>query len=240
MQPTIDLAEIKTKLVDRLRPSGWADKLKGFIHSSDFDQIIEKLYKQREAGKRFTPVLKDCFRAFETCRYKDLRVVIIGQDPYPELGIADGIAFSCSKTWELQPTLEYLLNAVKTTVPEQDKARDLTTPYDLERWSKQGILMLNTALTTEINKPGTHYQIWEDFMAYTLDIINSYNSGLVFVFMGKKAQEFEPLIGDQHHKLFTTHPVSAFYAKQEEWDCKNVFNQTNQLLEGMNGERILW
>lgn len=241
MQTTaINLPEIKEKLIEKLRPSGWGDKLKGFVQSSDFDRVIELLYNERVAGRRFTPVLKDVFRAFETCPYKDLRVVIIGQDPYPQMGIADGIAFSCSNTWECQPSLDYIIKAIKATVDEKD--RDLTTglPYDLQRWSKQGVLLLNSAFTTEIGKPGTHYHIWEDFMAYTLDIINSYNSGLVFVFMGKKAQEFEPLIGDQHHKIFTTHPASAAYAKMEQWDSKDMFNQINKLLIGINGERILW
>lgn len=237
MNSSINLEEIQLKLVDKLRTSGWAGKLKGFIQSSDFNRIIETLYDLRESGKRFTPPMKDCFKAFELCPYDQLRVVIIGQDPYPQMGVADGLAFSCSNG-TAQPSLNYLLKAVDKTVPKEFK--DPTEHINLERWSKQGILLLNTALTTEIGKPATHQYIWEDFMAYTLDIINSFNGGLIFVFLGKMAHEFEQLIGDQHHKFMLSHPASAAYQKAETWDCKDVFNQINQIIYDQNGERIMW
>jgi len=73
----INLEEIKLKLVDRLQPSGWANKLRGFIQSSDFDKILETLYKLREDGKRFTPPLKQVFRAFEECPVNKLKVIMI-------------------------------------------------------------------------------------------------------------------------------------------------------------------
>ncbi len=79
-EQTIDLEEIKLKLADKLRDSGWTAKLRGFLLSSDFDKILQYLYDQRELGKRFTPPLKTMFSAFEKCNYKDLKVVIIGQD----------------------------------------------------------------------------------------------------------------------------------------------------------------
>lgn len=76
----IDLEEIKIKLIEKLKPSGWAVKLKGFVQSSDFDKIFQTLYNLREDGKRFTPPLKLVFRAFEECPVDKLKVVIIGQD----------------------------------------------------------------------------------------------------------------------------------------------------------------
>lgn len=80
MTESINLEEVKLKLIEKLKPSGWANKLKGFIQSSDFDKILETLYTLREEGKRFTPPLKQVFRAFEECPVNDLKVVIIGQD----------------------------------------------------------------------------------------------------------------------------------------------------------------
>jgi len=80
MTEQINLEEIKLKLIDRLQASGWASKLRGFIQSSDFDKILETLYKLRESGKRFTPPLKNVFRAFEECPVNKLKVIIIGQD----------------------------------------------------------------------------------------------------------------------------------------------------------------
>lgn len=80
MTEQVNLEEIKVKLIEKLKPSGWAVKLKGFVQSSDFDKILQTLYNLREEGKRFTPPLKQVFRAFEECPVSKLKVVIIGQD----------------------------------------------------------------------------------------------------------------------------------------------------------------
>jgi uracil-DNA glycosylase len=77
---TIDLDEIKLKLYEKLKPSGWGDKLKTFIMSEDFDKILKQLLKEAKANNRFTPPLKQVFRAFEECPYKDLKVIMLGQD----------------------------------------------------------------------------------------------------------------------------------------------------------------
>jgi len=116
MIQTVNLEEIKCKLIEKLSPSGWATKLRGFIQSSDFDAILETLYIEREQGRRFTPPLKDVFRAFEECPEKDLKVVIIGQDPYPHMNVADGIAFSCSRTGKPQPSLKFIFQEIERTV----------------------------------------------------------------------------------------------------------------------------
>ena len=116
MTEQINLEEIKIKLVEKLQPSGWANKLRGFIQSSDFDKIFNVLYKLREDGKRFTPPLKQVFRAFEECPVDKLRVIMIGQDPYPQLGVADGLAFSCSNTGKPQPSLKNIFQAIEHTV----------------------------------------------------------------------------------------------------------------------------
>lgn len=230
---TINVEEIKEKLIERLKVSGWAGKLKGFVHSSDFDMLLQRLVDAREDGKRFTPPLKHVFNAFEKCPYHDLRVVIIGQDPYPQLGVADGLAFSCSLTGTAQPSLKFILEAVQKTVPEE--YQDPFPDADLTRWAEQGVLLLNSALTTEIGKPATHYDIWEPFLAYVLDIINNYNNGMIFVLLGKKAQEFESILNeDMHHIIKVSHPASAAYTGSE-WNCNDMFNRVNEIIENANG-----
>ena len=97
MTQKIDIEEIKQKIHEKLKPSGWNKPLKSFIFSIDFENIIKQLVTLSKDGKRFTPKLSQLFRAFEECPYNELKVVIVGQDPYPKLGVADGIAFSCSK-----------------------------------------------------------------------------------------------------------------------------------------------
>lgn len=238
MTQQINLEEVKCKLIERLQPSGWAQKLRGFVQSSDFDKILDTLYKMREDGKRFTPPLKQVFRAFEECPHDKLKVIMIGQDPYPHFGVADGLAFSCSNTKKPQPSLKNIFEAVEHTVYEDFPSYQ---DPDLKRWANQGVLLLNSALTCEVDKVGSHYAIWQDFIAYILDIINFTDSGLIFVLMGKQAQELEGLIGNHHYVFKVSHPASASYTKTQ-WDCGNVFNEINKIINGQNGPsfKINW
>lgn len=230
MTQEINLEEIKCKLIEKLISSGWSTKLRGFMQSSDFDQILETLYLQREQGKRFTPPLKHVFRAFEECPEKNLKVIIIGQDPYPSMNVADGIAFSCGLTGKPQPSLKFIFQEVERTVYQ-----DWPTYQDpdLKRWANQGVLLINTALTCEIDKVGSHYNIWNDFIMYLLDMLNLTKSGLIFILLGAKAQELEAVLGQNHYVLKASHPASAAY-NGGKWDCNDVFNKANEILKQQN------
>lgn len=234
----INLEEIKEKLIKKFEGTGWDIKLRSFIKSSDFSKIIENLYNQKLEGKRFTPPLKHVFRAFEECSLDKLKVVIIGQDVYPHLGVADGIAFSCSLTGKAQPSLKNILKEVNKTVYNDEV---ISEDVDLKRWANQGVLMLNTALTCQIDKVGSHYDVWKDFITYVIDMINLTNSGIIFILLGAKAQELESLIGDNHYILKATHPASAVYTGGT-WDCNDVFNKANAIIEKCNGKdfKIKW
>ena len=234
MLQTVDLAEIKCKLIEKLKPSGWSAKLKGFVQSSDFDKILQKLYDLREADKRFTPPLKHVFRAFEECPVDKLCVIIIGQDPYPQLGVADGLAFSCGNTDKPQPSLRNMFEAIEQTVYQE-----FPTYQDpnLTRWANQGVLLLNRALTCEVDKVGSHYDVWNEFLMYVLDILNFTDSGLIFVLLGKPAQELESLIGPNHYIIKASHPASAAYTKTV-WDCNDLFRKVNEIITKCNGPQF--
>jgi len=232
----MNLEEIKQKMFDKLEPSGWSRIFKSFIFSSEFDSILTKLWNLSQEDKRFTPPLKQVFRAFEECPYNELKVVIVGQDPYPQLGVADGISFSCSNTGKVQPSLRYIFEEIERTVYQGFPSHQ---EPDLTRWSKQGILMLNTALTTEVGKIGSHYDIWKPFTAYLLDWLNNYNPGLVYVYMGKKAEEWSVVTNDNNHKFYVKHPASAAY-NGSKWDSDDVFNKISKIIRDTTGEIITW
>jgi uracil-DNA glycosylase len=237
-QITINLEEIKEKLIKKFEGTGWDFKLRSFIKSDDFSKILENLHKLREDGKRFTPPLKYVFRAFQECPLDKLKVVVVGQDVYPHMGVADGLAFSCSLTGKAQPSLKNILKEVNKTVYNEE---NVSEDVDLKRWANQGVLMLNTALTCQIDKVGSHYDIWKDFVAYVIDMLNLTNSGIIFILFGAKAQELESLIGDNHYVLKATHPASAVYTGGT-WDCNDVFNKANAIIEKCNGKeyKIQW
>lgn len=235
-EPKVNIEEIQQKLVDKLKLSGWGVKLQGFILSSDFTSIIETLVKESTLNTKFTPPLKHLFRAFEECNYKDLKVIFVGQDPYPQVGVADGISFSCSLTGTLQPSLRHLFNGLEEDLKLQEiYKRD----PDLKRWSNQGILMLNTALTCQINNPGSHIKLWDPFIKYLFDILNTHNSGLVFVFLGKKARSYIDLIGDNHFKIIANHPASAAH-NGGVWNHSKIFSTIDTILWANYKTKINW
>jgi uracil-DNA glycosylase len=237
MKIELEIDSIKQKMFEKLQPSGWDKFFKSYIFSSEFTEVLTKLYKMSSEDKRFTPPLKDLFTAFEECPYDDLRLVIVGQDPYPTLGVADGISFSCSKTGKLQPSLRYIFDEINRTIYG---GNELCTDVDLKRWSNQGILMLNTSLTTEVGKVGKHYDLWQQFTGNLFDYLNHNKKELVYIYMGKKAQEWAEMISDDNHKIFTSHPASAAYTKQREWDSDNAFLKAQHLVAEGTGHIINW
>lgn len=232
----VDLEEIKVKLYEKLKPSGWGDKLKTFIMSKDFDNILSYLLNDVKNGKRFTPILKYVFRAFEECPYKDLKIVMIGQEPYPYEGVSDGIAFSGGIKNKVETSLKYIFKEIETTV----HPNGYTWDPDLKRWSNQGILLLNSALTTNFDKQGQHYELWKSFLTFVFDTLNYQNPGLIYVFMGRKAQEWSDFISENNFKLYTSHPASAAHNGLESWDSEDIFNRISELSIKHYDHTIIW
>jgi uracil-DNA glycosylase len=237
MSAILNIEEIKDKVIEKLEPSGWARVLRSFVYSKEFEDIISALAKQAKDGKRFTPTMKNWFRAFEECPYNELKVVIVGQDPYPGFNQADGIAFSLKDAEEMQPSLDYMLKAINKTVYNGVNAsRDM----DLKRWSNQGVLLLNTALTTNIGKVGQHYLIWRPFIAYLFDWLTWNNNGLVYIYMGKKAEEWAECVNDNNYKFYVSHPASAGYNNLPEWNSQDVFVKTKEIVKKNYNFDIEW
>ncbi len=229
----VDRAKIKQVLSQRLSDSNW-DFISKLIYD-DFDNILNYLIKSVSKGKRFTPQIKNVFKAFQECNFDNLKVVMIGQDPYPQfdyannITVADGLAFSCSHTVYEQPSLKFIFDEIQKTVdPYYERQCDLT------RWCKQGVLLINTALTTEIGKIGCHYDLWKAFLTKIIAHIDTECNDIVFVFLGKKAQRFSTIINrnttdKKNFIIHVSHPASAAY-KNSIWDSKNLFNSINNIL----------
>lgn len=232
----MNLEEIKQKIFNKLEPSGWGRIFKSFIFSSDFDNILLSLWKLSESNKRFTPPLKQIFRVFEECPYDKLKVIMLFQEPYLQLHVASGIALSCDNTYRFQSALTAVLNEVNNTVYNNEA---FSISPDLTKWSNQGILMLNASLTTEINKSGSHYNIWKPFIAYLLDWLNNYNPGLIYVYMGEKVTEWSDLTNINNYKFFLKNPTDPYYINNK-WDCMDVFNKISLIIQENNNEKIIW
>jgi uracil-DNA glycosylase len=236
MNVNIDIEILKEKLYAKLKPSGWDRILRGFIYSSEFDNILYHLIDDANNGKRFTPTLKNLFRAFEECPYEDLKVIIVGQDPYPQVNVADGIAFSCSGQEKIQPSLNFIYNELEKTVFPEGYTRN----PDLKVWSNQGVLLLNTALTVTIGKISSHLKIWQPFITYLMDMLDHANTGLIYVYMGKKAEEWVSSVSDDNnYKIIVKHPAAAIYNKGI-WDSEDLFNKVTKILKENYNYNMRW
>ena len=230
----MEIKEIQEKFCDMLVPSGWEPQLWNLIHSAQFTRPIKELMQDVDAGKKFTPTFKNLFKAYQSCDYDDLKVVIVGQDPYPQADVADGIAFSCSNTNKEQPSLRYIFDELQTQYP--DAARDC----DLSRWSKQGVLMLNTALTCEVDNIGAHVKTWKGWTECIFaHVLTDYPKVIDFVFMGAKAKPFAKMISNEHKKHFVVHPAAAAY-RGGKWDSDNLFKKINENLKERGEKEIQW
>jgi len=232
----MEIKEIQEKFSDKIKPSGWYETdLFNLIRSPEFVRPIEELWNQAtQNNMMFTPKFKDLLKAYELCNYNDLKVVIVGQDPYPQADVADGIAFSCSKTNKEQPSLRYIFDELQTQYP------DATRDCDLSRWAKQGVLMLNTALTCEVDNIGAHVKMWKGWTEFIFsNVLNDYSKVIDFVFMGAKAKPFANMISNNHNKHFVVHPAAAAY-RGGKWDSDNLFKKINENLKERGQKEIQW
>tara|TARA_R110002072_G_scaffold194076_1_gene351276 strand:- start:4976 stop:5656 length:681 start_codon:yes stop_codon:yes gene_type:complete len=226
MQDKINL--IKETLKEDLEVSGWHKILNPFLDSEGFDNITDTLTRLVDQDRRFTPKLKDAFNAFKETKLSDVKVVIVGQDPYPQLGVADGIAFSCSNTGKPEPSLRYIMKELG----------DTSVNIDLKRWCKQGVLLITTAQTCEVNKIGSHYDIWKPFTEYIFESINKIDKDIIFVLMGRKAEAWQLIIPGQKI-LKCPHPAAAAY-NGGTWKADNIFERVNDELDKQGKTCIIW
>lgn len=182
------------------------------------------------------PFYKHIFRAFRECSYKDCNVVMLSQDPYPQPGVATGVLFGNSKeTLEnlLSPSLQVVKESViNYEIPHGPVEFDNT----LESWAKQGILMINFALTCEVNNVGSHVKIWRPFIARLIENISLYDNGLVFVLFGNQAQSFKSYIKGFHKIIEVQHP--AYFARRNEIMPHSTFTEINKFLKAQYNEQI--
>jgi len=188
--------------------------------------------------KNICPSKDNVFRAFTLCPIEKCRVVFLGQDPYPQPGVATGILFGNSANMEdLSPSLQ----VIKEAVIDYTKLHNYPIEFDnsLESWAKQGILMINSALTVEVNKIGSHTALWRPFISTFLETFSSYQPGVVYVLFGKQAQTFEPYIKKcGNHILKENHP--AYYARTGQLMPSTIFRKVNEYLKKQYNEEIVW
>ena len=208
------------------------------IDKRELESVLSKLGPEYKR-KPICPAQSNVFKAFEVCPYDKLKVVMLGQDPYPQKGVATGILFGNkegTRDEDLSPSLQIIKEAaINFEIPHNCIIFDPT----LESWAKQGILMINSALTVEMNKIGSHVMLWRPFIASLLKELSENETGIIYVLFGKQAQTFKPYINKQFNTVLEeNHP--AYFARTGEAMPHTVFEQISKLTKGMYGMPITW
>ena len=212
----------------------WKKVLSSEFEQPYFEQIRHFLVSEKAIGKVIFPPGPLIFRAFEATPFAEVKAVILGQDPYHNVGQAMGLSFSVPRSMPLPPSLR---NVYKEML--DDVAAPIAAHGDLTKWSKQGVLMLNATLTVEQNQANSHAKIgWHQFTDAVISRLSEQRTGIVFMLWGKFAQNKAALIDTKkHHVLMAAHPSplagTAFLG------CKH-FSQCNTYLENQALSPIDW
>lgn len=215
--------------------NGWKKLLESYTSQKSFTDVID-FAKQEYQYKSIFPPSDLIFNAFKQTSLETLKVVIVGQDPYHNPGQAHGLSFSVPKGVTPPPSLK---NIYKEIQDDLGVTKDMTDG-NLHSWAQQGVLLLNSVLSVEENKPGSHSNRgWEDFTDYVIERISQEKEHCVFILWGAYAQKKGKHINrDRHLVLESPHPspLSAYRG----FLGSKVFSKTNEYLSRHGKETIQW
>ena len=198
-----------------------------------FKDLANFLHSEYESKTIFPPK-QLVFSAFTT-NLSDIKVVILGQDPYHTPGAAEGLAFSVPKKQPIPPSL---INIYKEI--DNDIGHHTNTSGSLREWQKQGVLLLNTVLTVEAHKPKSHSgKGWEIFTTSVISYLNREREGLVFMLWGRDARNKKSLIDEKRHLVLEAAHPSPLSAYNGFFGCKH-FSKCNEYLKEKGKEPIKW
>jgi len=212
----------------------WKEVLAEEFDQPYFGQIKKALVEDRQKGVQVYPPGSLIFNAFNTTPFDQVKVVIIGQDPYHGPGQAMGLSFSVPRTQKIPASLRNVYKELKT-----DVGANPPNHGDLSKWAKQGVFLLNAILTVRHKSPGSHKSIgWAQFTDAVIKKISSQKEGVIFLLWGNYAKSKKQLINElKHHVLEAVHPSplagNAFLGNQH-------FSKTNKILEKAGLTPIDW
>jgi len=214
--------------------ASWKEVLSEEFSKPYFDQIKQHLVVSKTAGNTIYPPGRLIFNAFNSTPFHDVKVVILGQDPYHNPGEAMGLSFSVPKGVRIPPSLKNIYKEI-----QRDCQLQIPSHGDLTSWAEQGVFLLNAMLTVEHRSPGSHKKIgWQEFTDAVIRILSDKREGLIFLLWGNFARNKKKYIDDlKHHVLEAAHPSplagGAFFGSKH-------FSKTNDILRKQGKDIIDW
>ncbi len=202
----------------------WTQTIDSVARSASFRDLVDFVENERLTAVVY-PGRSDVFRSLAETSLSSIKAVIVGQDPYHDVGQANGLAFSVSKSVPIPPTLRNILKELSTDTGEpQPDSGDLTV------WARRGVLLLNTVLTVRAHLPGSHRKKgWEQFTGEIIKQVSDHQNHCAFVLWGSHAARLRSLIDEQKHKVVSSPHPSPLSAHRGFLGSK-PFTQVNRFL----------
>ena len=211
----------------------WNEILAPIKNTEYFERLWQKVKEEYAAGKCFPPK-NQIFRALELTPFDEVKVVIIGQDPYHNDFQANGLCFSVSETVAAPPSLKNIFTELKDDLGIE------RTKKELDDWAEQGVLLLNATLSVRAHSPNSHKDLgWEKFTNFIIKAISDRKENVVFVLWGAFAQKKEEFIDSSKHFIIKSAHPSPFSVYRGFYGSK-PFSKINDYLKSKNSEIISW
>ena len=216
--------------------SSWQYILATEIQKPYFKDLMLAVANEYSVNNCFPPK-ELLFSAFDNCSFDDLKVVIIGQDPYHGEGEANGLCFSVNENMKIPPSLRNIFRELNSDLD----SLFLPTSGNLERWAKQGILLLNATLSVQKDKPNSHKHLnWGKFTDAVIQEISDKKSNVVFLLWGNFAHKKGLKIDRTKHLVLESGHPSPMSANQGKWFGNKHFSKTNDYLKSKGIQEIIW
>ncbi len=217
----------------KIEPS-WKARLQPEFEKPYFENLI-RFVKEEYATQTVYPPGSKIFTAFDACPFDNVKVVLLGQDPYHGPGQAHGLAFSVNEGVTSPPSLVNIFKEIKS-----DLGKPVPKSGYLMRWAEQGVLLLNATLTVRANTPGSHQKKgWEEFTDAAIRAVSDEKQNVVFMLWGAYAQKKGAIIDARKHLVLKAAHPSPFAADKGFFGCKH-FSQANAYLAGQGLQEIEW
>ncbi|MDK2047716.1 uracil-DNA glycosylase [Aliarcobacter butzleri] len=213
----------------------WKDIIENEQQKPYYEKLKEEIDKRYENSIVF-PEKQNIFKAFSLTKFEDLKVVILGQDPYHGIGQAQGLSFSTPSNIKNPPSMVNILKEINDDLGKKSVCED----GDLTPWAKQGIMLLNTILTVEQGLAKSHHNLgWEIFTDNIIKYISDSKENVIFLLWGSPAISKTKLIDKNKHFILTAPHPSPLSVYRGFYGCKH-FSKTNEILKKLNKEEIIW
>ena len=217
----------------KIEPS-WKEALEDEFSKEYFNELTEFVKKEYKKGAVY-PAPKNIFKAFELCPFEKVKVVILGQDPYHGPGQANGLSFAVPPDMRLPPSLQNIFKELEADLGQPIKHKT----GDLERWAKQGVLLLNATLTVRARTAGSHQNKgWEQFTDAVIKALSDKKEHVVFILWGNYAKQKGAHINRQKHLVIESAHPSPFSATR--FFGSRPFSKTNEYLKKHSQKPIDW